>query len=123
MREHVEYFARLGFELDPFGGTTWALKALPVLLEERDISTLILDILADLSRWGNAQAGREALDDVLIKMACHSMVRANETLDMREMRALLVQLDEVDFNRHCPHGRPVLHRLQRREIEKMFART
>lgn len=123
MREHVEYFARLGFELDPFGGTTWALKALPVLLEERDISTLILDILADLSRWGTAQAGREALDDVLIKMACHSMVRANETLDMREMRALLVQLDEVDFNRHCPHGRPVLHRLQRREIEKMFART
>jgi DNA mismatch repair protein MutL len=123
MREHVEYFARLGFELDPFGGTTWALKALPILLEEHDIATLILDILADLTRWGTAQAGREAVDEVLIKMACHSMVRANETLDMREMRALLVQLDEVDFNRHCPHGRPVLHRLQRREIEKMFART
>jgi len=123
MREHVEYFARIGFDLDPFGGTTWALKALPVLLEERDIATLILDILADLSRWGTPQAGREAVDEVLIKMACHSMVRANETLDMREMRALLVQLDEVDFNRHCPHGRPVSQRMKRREIEKLFART
>ncbi|MFW6387202.1 MAG: DNA mismatch repair endonuclease MutL [Thermodesulfobacteriota bacterium] len=123
MREHGEYFARLGFELDPFGGTTWALKALPILLEEHDIATLILDILADLTRWGTAQAGREAVDEVLIKMACHSMVRANETLDMREMRALLAQLDEVDFNRHCPHGRPVAQRLRRREIEKMFART
>jgi DNA mismatch repair protein MutL len=39
------------------------------------------------------------------------------------MHALLVQLDEVDFNRHCPHGRPVMQRMQRREIEKLFART
>ncbi|MFO7831069.1 MAG: DNA mismatch repair endonuclease MutL [Desulfuromonadaceae bacterium] len=123
MSEHVDYFAQLGFEVDPFGGTTWALKALPVLLEEHDIVTLILDILADLSRWGTPQAGREAVDEVLIKMACHSMVRANETLDMREMHALLVQLDEVDFNRHCPHGRPVSRHMKRREIEKLFART
>ncbi len=123
MREHADYFARLGFDLDPFGGTTWALKALPVLLEQHDIVTLILDILADLSRWGTPQAGREAVDEVLIKMACHSMVRANETLGTREMYALLVQLDEVDFNRHCPHGRPVLQRMKRRDIEKLFART
>ena len=123
MREHVDCFARLGFELDPFGGTTWALKALPVLLEQHDVVTLILDILADLSRWGSPQAGREAVDEVLIKMACHSMVRANETLDTREMYALLVQLDEVDFNRHCPHGRPVSQRMRRRDIEKLFART
>lgn len=123
MREYVEYFSQLGFELDPFGGTTWALKALPVLLEEHDVVTLILDILADLSRWGTPQAEREAVDGVLIKMACHSMVRANETLDMREMYALLAQLDGVDFNRHCPHGRPVFQRMKRRDIEKLFART
>jgi len=123
MREHAECFARLGFELDPFGGTTWALKALPVLLEERDVATLILDILADLTHWGTPQAGREAVDEMLIKMACHSMVRANESLDMREMHALLVQLDDVDFNRHCPHGRPVSQRMKRREIEKLFSRT
>lgn len=59
MREQVEYFARLGFELEPFGGTTWALKALPLLLEDHDISTLILDILADLSRWGTPRPGMQ----------------------------------------------------------------
>ncbi len=123
LHEQIESFAHLGFELEPFGGTTWALKALPVLLEEHDIATLVLDILADLNRWGTSQAQRQAVDDVLIKMACHSMVRANERLDQREMRALLTQLDQVDFNRHCPHGRPVLHLIPRREVEKFFSRT
>lgn len=123
LREQAGYFAHLGFELEPFGGTTWALKALPLLLEEHDIATLILDILADLSSWGTSQTQRQAVDDVLIKMACHSMVRANEKLDQREMQALLVQMDQVDFNRHCPHGRPVLHIIPRREVEKFFSRT
>ncbi|MDD2557400.1 MAG: DNA mismatch repair endonuclease MutL [Desulfuromonadaceae bacterium] len=121
--EQVEYFSHLGFDLEPFGGTTWALKALPVLLEEHDITTLVLDILEDLSSWGTSQSQRQAVDDVLIKMACHSMVRANERLDQSEMRALLTQLDQVDFNRHCPHGRPVLHMIPRREVEKFFSRT
>ncbi len=121
--EHVEYLSQLGFELEPFGGTTWALKALPLLLEEHDVAILVLDILADLSNWGTSQAQRQAVDEVLIKMACHSMVRANEKLDQSEMRALLSQMDQVDFNRHCPHGRPVVHAIPRREVEKFFSRT
>ena len=122
MQDHFEQLAALGFELEHFGGTTWALKALPVLLQEEDIAALVMDLLSDFSEWGTAQSSREAIDSILIRMACHHVIRANEALAHTEMQALLLQLDQVDFNHHCPHGRPVMHRLSRHEVERFFAR-
>ena len=63
------------------------------------------------------------MDRLLILMACHGMVRANQSLMRPEMLALLRELDQVDFKTHCPHGRPVMKRLVLTEIEKMFKRT
>jgi DNA mismatch repair protein MutL len=56
-------------------------------------------------------------------MACHNMVRANQILAIPEISALLRDLDSVDFNAHCPHGRPVMKRLLLSEVERMFKRT
>lgn len=122
MQNHQTALTRLGFVLHPFGGRSWSLTAVPALLAQADLPQLVRDMLAELEQWGRPAAERDALDALLIRLACHTVVRANETLTIQQMRGLLQQLDQVDFNRHCPHGRPVMQRLQRHTIEKLFHR-
>ncbi len=122
LKEHLDGVQQLGFVLEPFGGYSWALKSIPAFLSNNDAGQMVLDVLAELSILGSAASSRDAYDAILIKMACHGMIRANQKLAVVEMEALLQQLDEVDFNRHCPHGRPILQRLSLVEIEKMFRR-
>ncbi|EAT14302.1 DNA mismatch repair endonuclease MutL [Desulfuromonas acetoxidans] len=118
-----ERFESMGFVLEPFGGTSWAVKAVPAYIEKKDIKTMVCDMLTDFSSVGSSDISQQAIDEVLIKMACHGMIRANQTLQLDEMVALLHQLDDVDFNRHCPHGRPVMQRLTLHDVEKMFRRV
>ncbi len=122
LEEHLQDLALLGFDVEPFGGKSYALKAVPQLLAGTDSAQLIIDIALELEQTGSGDALEEKLDEVLILMACHSVIRANQALDPREARALLEQLDGVDFNANCPHGRPVTHRLHLSEIERMFKR-
>ncbi|WP_321531090.1 DNA mismatch repair endonuclease MutL [uncultured Desulfuromonas sp.] len=122
LQESLERFDSLGFVLEPFGGTSWAVKAVPAYIEKKDIKTMVCDMLTDFSTIGSSDISQQAIDEVLIKMACHGMIRANQALQVNEMVALLRQLDDVDFNRHCPHGRPVMQRLTLHDVEKMFRR-
>jgi DNA mismatch repair protein MutL len=123
MRQKSE-LERLGFELDPFGGKTFALKTVPILLVETlDPERLLRDVAEDLSAIGKSSRMEEAIEQVLIRMACHRVIRANQPLAIPQMTALLSELDTVNFSGNCPHGRPVLKRLGLAEIERMFRRT
>ncbi|MCK4691283.1 MAG: DNA mismatch repair protein MutL, partial [Desulfuromonadales bacterium] len=65
---------------------------------------------------------RDSLDEILILLACHGVIRANQALTREEIKALLLELDQVDFRANCPHGRPVMQRLSLTEIERLFRR-
>ena len=119
---HLDELAALGFEIEPFGGKSYALKAVPALLARVSCAPLLVDIALELEQQGQSSVLQDQLDEVLIMMACHGVIRANQALDPREVRALLEQLDQVDFRGNCPHGRPVSQRLTLREIERMFRR-
>ena len=121
--EHLEDFSRLGFEIEPFGGNAYVVKALPQLLGEVAVADLVRDVAGELATQGSSGLLEDALDGILIRMACHGMVRANQALGPVEIRALLRDLDRVDFRGHCPHGRPVMKRLTLGEIERMFKRS
>ena len=123
LQEHLADVERLGFEVEPFGGNSFVLKAVPQLLHKADPVALLRDVAGELAQIGQSGKLEEALDQVLILMACHTMVRANQKLSFPQMQALLNDMDTVDFKGHCPHGRPVMQRLSRGEIEKMFKRT
>ncbi|MBD1399185.1 DNA mismatch repair endonuclease MutL [Pelovirga terrestris] len=120
--EHLEELERLGFEVEPFGGKSFAVKALPALLAAAPIVKLVTDVALELERIGREGRLAESLDDVLIMMACHRVIRANQALSHQEIKALLVDLDRIDFRGHCPHGRPVLARMSLYEIERLFRR-
>lgn len=120
---HLGELEQLGFELEPFGGRTFALKAIPRLLGDGRAEQLVRDVAAELVALGNSGLVEAAVDEILLLMACHGMVRANQALTAAEINALLHDLDRVDFSAHCPHGRPVLKRLPLAEVERMFRRT
>jgi len=114
---------RIGFELEPFGGNTLIITAVPRLIAGQDAIRLVRDILADLSQLGTSAAFQDMLDGLLSRIACHSVVRGVHPLETRQIAELLRSMDETDFAASCPHGRPVSHVITLAELEKIFKRT
>lgn len=123
LSEHLTEFSRLGFDIEPFGGTTHVLKGVPRLLAHTGYLASLRDILADYLQLSRSSTAEELLDDILAKIACHSVVRGIHPLSVPEIRSLLTQMDKTDFAATCPHGRPVICRFTLGEIEKMFKRS
>jgi DNA mismatch repair protein MutL len=121
--EHAAALAPLGFELEPFGGARWALRAAPADLPEAEVTTTLLELLDDLADTDASRAVNERIDHIFATIACHSVVRAGDVLSTHEARALLEAMDGVDYRVHCPHGRPVLLRIGVAEIARRFGRT
>ena len=113
---------KVGFEVEPFGGGSIAVKAVPAGLRHEP-GDVLRELLGELVERGGSRAVAERLDHVLATIACHSVVRAGDVLAADEVRALLSQMDAVDFRAHCPHGRPVLLRIGVPEIARRFGRT
>ncbi|MFK5925796.1 MAG: DNA mismatch repair endonuclease MutL [Desulfuromusa sp.] len=122
LSENQHELETLGFEIEPFGGKSFALKAIPQLLGNRDAARLVVDVALELERVGRTGQLRESIDEILILMACHSVIRANQALEIVEIKALFKELDLIDFKANCPHGRPVLQRMTLTEVERLFRR-
>jgi DNA mismatch repair protein MutL len=123
LAQNLEQFTRFGFDIEPFGGNAFVLKAIPQLMTGAETEQLVRDVAAELGALGESNRIEDAFEHVLMTMACHGSVRANQTLSTPQMVALLNDLDQVDFNGHCPHGRPVIQRMTLGEIGRMFKRT
>ncbi len=122
LADHLEEVRAIGFEAEPFGGTAFALKAVPAPLLGCDYRKLLTDLAGELLQVERGRAFEQAMDGVLATMACHAAVRAHQVLSAEESRALLDALDAIDFNTRCPHGRPVAAELTLADLEKQVAR-
>ena len=120
--ESLDTLARLGFTLEAFGGRTIIVKSVPQMLAGSDIERLLRNVAAELTESGRASGVEEAFDAILTLMACHGMVRARQPLSRAEMEALLTEMSRIDFSGHCPHGRPVVWKLGKSQIEHHFHR-
>jgi DNA mismatch repair protein MutL len=118
----VEELARVGLEVDPFGGDAFAVKGAPALLGGAAMGPLLADLAQQLQEAERGSALDEALDHLLATMACHAAVRANQDLGREEVRALLDGLDAIAFKARCPHGRPVVVELPLADLEKKVGR-
>jgi len=114
----------IGMEIEPFGGTAFIVKSVPAIMDDRDIRPLIHDIVEKLLGSGGdvVDDTKKWLDESIILMACHTAIRAKQALSLREMEALVRDLENCDNPNHCPHGRPTKIRWEHREIEKLFKR-
>jgi len=121
LRQHAATLQRVGMEIEEFGGDSVRLSALPALLDPGQCETAVRALADDLE--GLAGAGvNDALRKIAATMACHAAVKANYPLTLDKMRYILEELRRTAYSSVCPHGRPVVLRLTRREIEKNFQR-
>jgi DNA mismatch repair protein MutL len=127
LAERHDEALKLGFEIEPFGEDTIAVRAVPALLEGRDPAGLVRS-LADAWLAGDAEGGSSAVraldaaDRTFATLACHAARRKGDPLDPREQRALLDALDAIPWAPTCPHGRPVVVPFTGHEIERRFGR-
>lgn len=113
---------QLGFDLEEFGGLTWRINAVPMIMANQDHTALLRDLLAELAANGSSTCFDQIRDDLLARVACHSVVRGTRPLERHQMEELLKAMDRTDFSAHCPHGRPVSHEITLKELEKIFNR-
>jgi DNA mismatch repair protein MutL len=123
VNERLSDLEQLGFELEPFGGGSFAVRAVPALLGDGDPAALVRDLAEELIDVGRSRRLTEAAQSVLARLACHSAVRVGQSLGPDQIRALLVAMDNVDFAGNCPHGRPAFITLPRGDLERLFKRT
>ncbi len=122
VRDNLAGLQRLGFSLEEFGGATWLVKTVPRFLAGTEYLRTVRDILEELQGLGRSRTFADVQEDLLARIACHSVVRGNRPLSGQEISALFAQMDATDFSTNCPHGRPVLRTLTLAEIERMFKR-
>ncbi|MBI2187630.1 MAG: DNA mismatch repair endonuclease MutL [Acidobacteria bacterium] len=119
---HTAQLERLGFELEEFGGASVRVAAVPALLRREDCEAAIRALAEDLEGLDRGARVEEALRRIAATMACHAAVKANYPLTAEKMAHILEELRATAYSTICPHGRPVMLRLTRREVEKNFQR-
>jgi DNA mismatch repair protein MutL len=112
----------LGFEIAPAGGNSWWLKSIPAGISSGQAEEALKEILEEIKAGGSLFNQEGFLSSLLKLLACHSAIRAGQSLSEEEITSLLVQLDQTECPSHCPHGRPLWIEISWEEIEKRFKR-
>lgn len=111
--------SEIGFEFEPFGDGTVAVRAIPALVRGVDVSERLHFILGELADGGS---GESWLDAVAISTACHTSIRAGQLLSLPEMRELVAELERSSQPRACGHGRPTMLHVSQADLERQFSR-
>src|SRR5688572_15903529 len=119
---HADDLDRLGFGVDDFGGETLRVTGVPAVVGREDAVTAIRALAEDLEGLDRGREVGDALRRIAATTACHAAVKANYPLTHEKMMHILEELRRTAYSTVCPHGRPVMLRLTRREIEKNFQR-
>jgi DNA mismatch repair protein MutL len=119
MRLNRELLEGFGFSIDPFGGRSYLIRAIPAMMAEADIASAVGTLLDNLTGTANPDGWD---DKIAQSLACHGSIRAGQQLSNEEMRELIKQLEQTRQPRTCPHGRSTMIHLSSHRLEKEFGR-
>ncbi len=120
---HLPTLQEAGLELEPFGGNTFLVRAVPACLAQHDGATLVPGLIAELAPLaGEAEEPDQVRRRLHLTLACRGAIKAGQPLRPQEMQHLLSQLDELAISSHCPHGRPLWRLLTFSDIRQNFRR-
>ena len=117
-----ETFQTLGFTLSRLSPEKITVRAVPSLLKNSDIESLVRDVLSDLLMHGTSERIQQAMNEILSTMACHGSVRANHRLTVPEMNSLLRDMERTERSGQCNHGRPTWTQMSLSQLDKLFMR-
>lgn len=121
LAENLHEAEKLGFFIEDFGGSSVVVREVPIELAENDVVFILRELAVNLKN-NKLDLTPHVLDRLYYSIACRSAVKAGDKNSTAELTELMRQLEANPSITHCPHGRPVLVRLTRTELEKMFGR-
>lgn len=123
LMEHLADLEKLGLVLEPFGASSFLLRAVPASLGHIDHEAFIQDLVEDLAQWNSLSSLEARIRPILATLACHGAVRAGRGMDLPEIKHLIEDWVKEGLPMTCPHGRRVALRLPAEELAKIFGRA
>ena len=121
LEQYMEHFTSIGFEIEPFGGKEYAVRAVPANLFSVAKRELLMEMIDDLAE-GNGGGTPDLINERVATMSCKAAVKGNHTLSFAEADKLIDELLELNNPYACPHGRPTIISMSKYEMEKKFKR-
>lgn len=118
--DNLDVFRAAGYDVEPFGERDIQVRSVPVILGRADMKPAFMDALGALDKVKTAAVDLRRAE--IMQMSCKSAVKGGDPLSESEVRTLIQQMLETGAPPTCPHGRPVMKSISRRELEKMFKR-
>ena len=122
LRTHMDLFVGIGFEIEEFGGDSYAIRAVPDNLFSIAKKELLIEMLDNLSEEITSKEAPDMIAEKIASMSCKAAVKGNSRLSAAEVDTLIGELLELENPYHCPHGRPTIIAMTKRELEKKFKR-
>ena len=122
LNENMDRFSRIGFEIEPFGGEEYAVRAVPDNLFSIAKKELLMEMIDDLTEGLSTSMTPELIDEKVASLSCKAAVKGNNRLSAQEVDKLIGELLTLDNPYHCPHGRPTIISMTKRDLEKKFKR-
>lgn len=122
LNTHIDNFTNIGFEIEPFGGSSYAVRAVPDNLFSIAKKDLLIEMLDSLAEGINFSVSPDLISEKIASMSCKAAVKGNSRLSRTEVEALIGELLKLENPYHCPHGRPTIISMSKRELEKKFKR-
>jgi DNA mismatch repair protein MutL len=121
LKEHLGSLGRLGFDVEPFGGSTMLVRAVPSIVAEEDAGQVLGDLAAALFAGDEPLAC--SIEEAVARQVCkRAAVKAGKVLEHPEIESLIRALEQCESPRSCPHGRPTMIRLTVEQLAREFGR-
>ncbi|TDX53293.1 DNA mismatch repair endonuclease MutL [Orenia marismortui] len=121
LNENKEEIEALGFSIENFGGSSYIVRGVPVGLYNLKDQQLILDCIDKLLDEKEVGEAYKLVENIIIMISCKTAIKAGDKLSLREMNKLIDDMERYEVT-NCPHGRPVMMHLSKKELEKEFKR-
>lgn len=122
LEDQQSLFESFGFDVNRISDTSIAVRAIPSILNSSDIAELIRDVIADLQKNMVSSRLEQRRNEILSSIACHGSIRANRSMTIHEMNALLRSMEITERSNQCNHGRPTWIQLSINDLDKLFLR-
>jgi len=122
LEENILEIKKLGFNFEHFGGNTFILRDVPTIMGKVLDTNIIKEIVSDITEIGKDKSFLEIKEQIINYLACHKSIRGGDTLSLKDIRNLIVELAQCKDSYHCAHGRPTLKFISFKELDKLFKR-
>jgi DNA mismatch repair protein MutL len=122
LQSNINEIKKLGFDFEHFGGNTFILREIPVIIEKTVKANIIKNIISDITEIGKDSSFSEVKEKIINYLACHKSLRGGDELSLKDIRKLITKLSKQNDPYHCAHGRPTLKFISFKEMDKLFKR-